>query len=245
MGKYSGVETANRFFSGTGSSYDLIVNLFTLGFDLWWKERILKKIPARPSHIVDQACGTGILTLKIAQRFPSCRVTGVELRDEYLDIAKSKAAAMKVKNVEFLLGRAEDILVDGPVDCITSSYLAKYAELDLLICNAGTMLRPSGVMVIHDFTYPRGSLFPRLWEFYFTILQRVASMRFPEWKIVFFELPGFLRQTRWPSEVLAGLQANGFTRIRSESLTWGTSAIVTAVKGRLKGGTARAPGPAL
>jgi demethylmenaquinone methyltransferase/2-methoxy-6-polyprenyl-1,4-benzoquinol methylase len=230
MATYSGVETAKRFFSGTGSSYDLIVNLFTLGFDLWWKERIMRKIPSYPAHIVDQACGTGILTLKIARRFPSCRVTGVELRDEYLGLARLKAKALKVKNVEFILGRAEDVLVDGPVDCITSSYLAKYAELNVLIRNSRTMLRPAGVMVMHDFTYPHGSFFTRLWEFYFAILQRIASVRFPEWKTVFFELPVFLKQTRWASEVLAELKANGFTRIRTESLTWGTAKLVTAFK---------------
>lgn len=230
MSGHSGVETAERFFSGTGPSYDLIVHLCTLGFDLWWKERILRKIPPRPSRIVDQACGTGILTLKIAQRFPDCRVTGVELRNEYLLLAKMKARSQKAGNVDFVLGRAEDVQVEGPVDCITSSYLAKYAELDTLVKNARTVLRPGGVMVMHDFTYPRSPLFARLWEFYFRILRTAGAWRFPEWETVFFELPGFLRQAGWVSEVLSELNQNGFTRIRAESLTWGTSAIVAATK---------------
>jgi len=230
MSGHSGVETAERFFSGTGSSYDLIVNLCTLGFDLWWKQRILRKIPSRPLRIVDQACGTGILTMKIAQRFPACRVTGVEMRNEYLALAKRKAKSLEVRNVDFILGRAEDVLVDGPVDCITSSYLAKYAELDALVRNAVTMLLPGGVMVMHDFTYPRGRLFPRLWEFYFRILRTAGASWFPEWKTVFFELPGFLRQTRWVSKALSELNLNGFTRIGTESLTWGTSTLVTATK---------------
>lgn len=229
-GPYSGVEIANRFFSGTGGSYNLIVNLCTLGFDQWWKERLLRKIPADPCRIVDQACGTGILTFKIARRFPTCRVTGVELRDEYLDLARAKAKTLKCNNVDFILGRAEDVVVKGPVDCIISSYLAKYAELKSLIRNAGNMLRREGMIVMHDFTYPRGSYFARLYEFHFRILQRFGSAWFPEWKTVFFNLPGFLRRTRWAPQVLAELRADGFTRIHCESLTWGTSAIVTAVK---------------
>lgn len=110
----SGVETANRFFEGTGRSYDLIVDLCTLGFDLWWKERLLRMIPPKPARIVDQACGTGSLTFKIARRFPSCRVTGVELRSEYLDLARAKARSLKLDNVDFLLGRAEEVAVEGP-----------------------------------------------------------------------------------------------------------------------------------
>jgi len=230
MSTSSGVEVANRFFEGTGRSYDLIVNLCTLGFDLWWKERLLRKIPPNPARIVDQACGTGILTFKIARRFPSCRVTGVELRSEYLDLAGDKAKSLKLDNVDFLLGRAEEVVVEGPVDCIISSYLAKYAELTGLIQTAQIMLRRGGAIVMHDFTYPSGSFFKRLWEFYLRILQRLGSVFFPEWKTAFYEIPGFLKQTRWPSEVIGELEANGFTRIRTETLTRGTAAIVTAVK---------------
>ena len=230
MTTYSGVEIANRFFEGTGKSYGLIVNLCTLGFDLWWKEMILRQIPSRPSHIIDQACGTGILTFKIARRFPSCRVTGVEMRDEYLQLARAKAKAPELKNVDFILGRAEDVVVEGPVDCIISSYLAKYAELKSLITNARTMLRRGGVIVMHDFTYPPGSYFARLWGLYFKILQQFGPLRFPEWKSVFYELPGFLKETAWVSEVVGELGTQSFHRIRSESLTCGTATIVSAVK---------------
>ena len=114
------VELVNRFFSGTGPTYDYLVNLSTLGLDRWWKKKILEKIPEEPARILDQACGTGILTFKIAHQFPRCRVVGVELRDEYLHIAIEKAKAIKLSNVEFILGRAEDVLLTEGLDCVTS-----------------------------------------------------------------------------------------------------------------------------
>jgi demethylmenaquinone methyltransferase/2-methoxy-6-polyprenyl-1,4-benzoquinol methylase len=228
MDIYPGTRTAQRFFAGTGHSYDSIVNLGTLGFDFRWKQDILDRIPPDSTAIVDQACGTGILTFKIARRFPGCRITGVELRDEYLNIAKAKAEAMKLKNVEFALGRAEEVRVEPPIDCIASSYLAKYAELGSLVRNAKAMLRPGGVLVVHDFTYPPGVGFAKLWELYFRILRTVGSRAFPEWKTVFDELPEFLRQTVWVAELRQALEEQGFTAIRVESLTWGASAVVTA-----------------
>jgi demethylmenaquinone methyltransferase/2-methoxy-6-polyprenyl-1,4-benzoquinol methylase len=223
-----GVDMARRFFSGTGSSYDLIANLCTVGMDLLWKAKILEKIPSKCRHIIDQACGTGILTFKIARRFPYCRVTGVELRDEYLNVARERAKTMRLRNVEFILGRAENVRLEDPVDCITSSYLAKYAELGSLIRNAKAMLRHDGLLVMHDFTYPPGFKFSRLWEMYFKILQSIGARLFPEWRTVFCELPGFLRQTRWVAELLEKLEANGFTLRSIESLTLGTCAIVAA-----------------
>jgi demethylmenaquinone methyltransferase/2-methoxy-6-polyprenyl-1,4-benzoquinol methylase len=227
---YPDVETAHRFFSGTGTSYDLIVRVCTIGADLWWKSKILEKIPPNSHRIIDQACGTGILTFRIARRFPHSRVMGVELRDEYLAIARQKARRFKLKNVEFILGRAEEVFIKEPVDCITSSYLAKYAELANLVHNAKGMLRQRGTLVFHDFTYPRGRIFPAIWESYFKILQTIGSRLFPSWKTAFDELPGFLHNSRWVPDLLKRLTEDSFSDIRLESLFFGTSAIVTATK---------------
>jgi demethylmenaquinone methyltransferase/2-methoxy-6-polyprenyl-1,4-benzoquinol methylase len=232
LDRHPGVEVAHRFFAGTGPTYDLIANLCTFGFDISWKRKILREIPPRPVHIIDQACGTGILTLRIARKFPSCRVTGVELRSEYLNIAKQKAAAMKSKNLEFILGRAEDVVLNGPIDCVASSYLAKYADLGRLVRNAAAMLRQGGVLIMHDFTYPQGQTFPGIWKFYFRILRTVGAGFFPGWQTVFHELPDYLRKSRWVPELLAFLRENGFVHVRFESFTLGTSAMVTATRQR-------------
>jgi len=228
MSQYNGIDTAHRFFSGTGSSYGLIANLCTFGFDFWWKRKILREIPPNPTSILDQACGTGILTIQIARRFPRCRVIGVELREEYLNIAKNRASRLKLNPVEFHLGRAEEVVLQGGLDCITSSYLAKYAELHTLISHAAEMLRPGGVLIMHDFTYPSGRFFLRLWKFYFRFLQSLGAWAFPEWKTAFRELPAFLESTRWVDDLVRCLKENGFSRIRMERLFMDTAALVTA-----------------
>jgi len=222
------IELVNRFFSGTGPTYDYLVNLTTLGLDRWWKKKILEKIPEGPARILDQACGTGILTFKIAHQFPRCRVVGVELRDEYLNIAEEKTKALKLNNVEFVLGRAEDVLLKESFDCITSSYLAKYAELGSLIRNIKKMLHIGGRLIMHDFTYPPNGTFARIWHLYFNLLQTVGSRKYPQWKTVFYELPEFLRETKWVAQLVGCLKENSFADIRIEPLFLGTSTVVTA-----------------
>jgi demethylmenaquinone methyltransferase / 2-methoxy-6-polyprenyl-1,4-benzoquinol methylase len=225
-----GIALVHRFFSGTGATYDHIANLCTIGFDRLWKEKMLARIPGGSTHILDQACGTGVLTLKIAQRFPRCYVVGVDVTEEYLAIASRKAADMKLTNVDFVLGRAEDVVLAQNFDCITSSYLAKYAELGELIRNVRTMLRDRGVLIMHDFSYPANRVYRGAWELYFNLLQIIGTWRYPQWKAVFDELPGVLRKTKWIAELTGLLTGNGFSDITTESLTLGTSAIVTARK---------------
>ena len=116
-------------------------------------------------------------------------------------IAQEKLRALKLGNAEFILGRAEDVLLGGSFDCITSSYLAKYAELGRLIPNAKRMLRNGGVLIMHDFTYPRAPLFARIWQCYFKLLQTLGAWKYPQWRIIFHELPLLLRKTVWVAEL--------------------------------------------
>jgi ubiquinone/menaquinone biosynthesis C-methylase UbiE len=134
-------DSAERFFLGNAESYDHIARVSTLGLDGWWKRKILKKIPKTADRILEQASGTGILTCKIARLLPQCRVIGVELNEEYLNIARNKVRHLELSNVEFIHGRAEDVILKGEFDCIVSDYLAKYVDLDLLVTHAWRMMR--------------------------------------------------------------------------------------------------------
>jgi len=228
MDEDQGSVLVRQFFPGTAGSYDRIVNLCTLGFDRAWKNRMLEKIPEGSTRIMDQACGTGILTLRIAEKFPDASIVGVDVTEEYLLVAKEKAARLKLSNLHFVLGAAEDVLLHQSFDCIISSYLAKYARIGSLIPIIRKMLRPDGVVIMHDFTYPANRAFSYLWRLYFRLLQSVGARKYPQWRAAFEGLPGLLRETRWTDELEKSLQKNDFSKIAVEYLTFGTSAIITA-----------------
>ena len=217
-----------RFFQGTGRSYDFMVNVATFGIDRLWKRRIVQLIPPQSRRVADLACGTGISTLAIARRLPDCQVVGVELRDEYLEIAREKVRRQGLANVELVLSRAEDYRSDAPFDCVSSSYLAKYADLPQLVSTAWDLLKPGGLFLAHDFTYPPRPYLVHIWRFYFKALQRLGSPLFPGWREIFHGLPQLIEQTRWLEELPAELQERGFTDIRRQDLTLYGSAIVTA-----------------
>jgi demethylmenaquinone methyltransferase / 2-methoxy-6-polyprenyl-1,4-benzoquinol methylase len=229
-GTKSKMETVQRFFSGTGASYDHMVALTTLGVDRWWKHQILKRIPKGSTSILDQACGTGILTFEITSCFPSSLVVGVELREEYLRLARNKVGLANRNHVRFIQGRAEDVFLQTQFDCITSSYLAKYAEIPRLVSNNAAMLRRGGVLIMHDFTYPPGPLFARIWEFYFIILQQLGKGKYRAWGTIFHELPVLLGETTWVEQLTRSLAESHFEDIQVRSFTLGTSAVVTARK---------------
>ena len=201
---------AEQFFLGNAGSYDHIARVSTLGLDGWWKRKILRKIPKMADRILEQASGTGILTCKIARLFPKSRVIGVELHEEYLKVARKKVRDLDLSNVEFIHGRAEDVILTGEFDCIVSDYLAKYVDLDLLVAHASRMLRKGGLLVMHELTRPTRPLFLVLWNIHFKFLQAYGNWKHPEWNMALNDVPFLLTTTRWVDELTRALRANGF-----------------------------------
>ena len=230
------LELVERFFRGTGSSYDFMVAAATFGIDALWKRRIVERIPPGAQRILDLACGTGISTLAIARRFPASRVVGVELREEYLAIARAKLR--RYENVELVLSRAEDYRSEQPFDCISSSYLAKYADLPLLVRNCGSMLKEAGVLLMHDFTFPPKRHLVALWRLYFVLLRVIGGAFFPAWREIYRGLPQLIEETRWVPELEHALGESGFSGIRTDYLTAYGSAIVSARRTNSPGASA-------
>jgi len=218
-----------QFFAHTSKSYDCVVNIFTLGIDRRWKKNIVERLTA-PKRVLDLACGTGILTMAIAKKFPKCEVTGVDISPGYLECAWRKTYKNNIQNVSFVLSAAEEFTSPSPFDAVTASYLAKYADLPLLIKNLSGMIASGGSIIFHDFTYPKSPFLKSLFEGYFKLVSPVGGLIYPEWKGVFRELPNVIRETKWVAELTESLKKEGFRDIQVESLTCEGSAIVSASK---------------
>jgi len=72
-----------KFFDDTGATYDGVVSYGTLGKDKYWKRKILEQISDGDSFL-DLACGTGILTREIAEKFPTAKIVGIDITQSYL-----------------------------------------------------------------------------------------------------------------------------------------------------------------
>lgn len=182
----------SRFFNNTADTYDRVVIWATLGKDNYWKKKILDQITNSKSFL-DLGCGTGILTRKIAQKFPDAKIVGIDITLSYLNIAKKKSS---YKNIEYFHKDAEKFVSNSKFDCIVSSYIPKYCEPQILIKNCVNNINPDGKIILHDFIYPKNIMVRALWNFYFVILNFVGNF-IPEWMYAFSELPKLIKSTDW------------------------------------------------
>jgi ubiquinone/menaquinone biosynthesis C-methylase UbiE len=120
---HEGHARARRFFTqANAKSYDTVVRYMTFDRDSMWKRGMLEALGGRHDHVLELACGTGILASMLAQA--SKNVTGIDLTFEYLRASRYKLGLpLAQSTAESLPYRGESF------DAVVSSYLAKYVHI--------------------------------------------------------------------------------------------------------------------
>ena len=218
---HEGHAHAMRFFTpANADSYDLILRLATFGQDTTWKHEIIKTL-SHHSQVLELACGTGVLSSMLVEEGKS--VTGIDLTFEYLVTLKHKL------NTSIAQGTAEVLPYrDESFDAVVSSYLAKYVSVQKVVDECWRVLRPGGIVVFHDFTYPRGVV-RSLWNIHFELL-RLAGRFVASWKVVFEELDNVIKESDWADQTITALRDKRFQNIDFRYYTSGTSAMASAEK---------------
>lgn len=219
-----GLRNARDFFTErNANSYDQIVRYATIGRDKHWKKNILAKIQG--NTVLDLASGTGILSEMIKNSSKAVQVLSLDLSFDYVKISKNRRKIRSVvnANAEILPFR------NRSCDCIVSSYLAKYVDIDKLVTEISRVITPNGIIVFHDFSYPTNKVIRIGWKLHFKLLCLVGLV-VTSWRDVFSELDRVIENSKWADELLASLRRHGFVEISSTYFTFGTSKMIIAKK---------------
>jgi demethylmenaquinone methyltransferase/2-methoxy-6-polyprenyl-1,4-benzoquinol methylase len=226
-----------HFFKDSGSIYDFIVNLTTLGMDNLWKRNIIhemKKHKANtPLKILDLACGTGIVTYKIARAFPNAQIVGVDITQEYLDIAQWRLKKSEAHRIKFFNMNAEDMGSDfvqayrDQFDIIVTSYLPKYVNLELVINTCDSLFKSHGLLVFHDFTTPREPLLRRGYRLYWGIMRPFLQII---WSQAAKLLEDVVQESPWVEDICQTLENHHYENISIKWQPLQIAAIVIASK---------------
>ena len=90
-------------FDKIARTYDRLNRVMTFGLDRYWRRRAVRELSAlySPLSVLDVACGTGDMAISLAEQ--SCTVTGVDISEEMLEIAKQKTASATSHLSHFVL----------------------------------------------------------------------------------------------------------------------------------------------
>lgn len=104
-------------------------------------------------HVLDVACGTGHAALAVARLLPRGRVTAVDFSRGMLDQARRKAAALSLRNIEFL---ERDMQALGLVDAVFDVAICAFGiffvdDMDTQLSHIAEAVKPGGRIMISNF----------------------------------------------------------------------------------------------
>jgi ubiquinone/menaquinone biosynthesis C-methylase UbiE len=131
--------------------------------DLWAKYggRTVERLALQPgATVLDVGCGTGASAIPAAEQVgPTGKVIAVDLADRLLAIARRKAAARKLENIEFRHGDMENLgYPDQFLDAVICVFAIFFVpDVAKQISELWRMVRPNGQLAITTWG-------PRVWE---------------------------------------------------------------------------------
>ncbi len=133
-----------------------------------------EQLPQVPGTIVDLGCSTGLSTHALQETYPTANITGIELSDYFLTVARYQTDQSQEHAITWRHAAAENTgLVDNSVDLVSASLLfhelPTSATVDV-IREAHRILRPGGHFTIMDMN-PQSEVYAKLPTYVMTLLK--------------------------------------------------------------------------
>lgn len=220
-------------FSGIARRYDLLNHLLSGNVDKRWRRktaRALQPSLVEGARVLDVACGTGDLSLVLAEA-GAARVIGLDFCRPMLEIARRKADADS-RSIPFVEGDALRLpFADETFDAVTIAFgLRNLAGVADGLRELRRVLKEGGRLAVLEFSSPVVPGFRALFGFYFTrVLPHIGGLVSGS-RGAYEYLPDSV--TRFPDQKrLAELmRAEGFEAVDYSNLTGGIAALHTGTR---------------
>lgn len=218
-----------EMFAGIASRYDLLNHLLSGNTDRRWRRLVAKRLQGalagKDSRALDVACGTGDLSLAIAEA-TGARVIGTDFCRPMLEIAARKASP-KTHPIPFIEGDALSLpFADSSFDAVSIAFgLRNLANVEGGLRELLRVLKPRGRAAVLEFSKPVVPGISALFQFYFTrLLPRIGGLVSGS-QGAYEYLPSSV--SRFPDQKgLARLMSEaGFESVEYQNLTCGIAAL--------------------
>ena len=172
-------------FDKIARTYDRLNRVMTFGLDRRWRRRAAREVGSG-KRVLDVACGTGDMVVELVKY--DCNVTGVDISEEMLAIAKRKVENGTVVGdlvePKWKVADAENLpFPNDSFDAVTCAFgVRNFVHLEHGLHEMLRVLKPGGRMVILELATPDSKLLRPFYNFYTKRIipwlgQRIAGNR--------------------------------------------------------------------
>ena len=209
-------------FGRIAHRYDLLNRVLSLGRDVSWRRAVSKTVSGEDARLVLDVCtGTGDLAMALK----SGLVLGSDFCLPMLDRARRKGV---VQGLRLPLCAADTLHLpypDASFDAVTVAFgVRNFADLDAGLAEMVRVLRVGGILVVLEFSRPRGALAPVLGWWVRNIPPRIGRLLSGDAEAYSY-LPASVQTFPEGREMCKRLEKAGLGQISAEALTAGVASI--------------------
>ena len=221
-------------FNNISKTYDFLNHFLSLGIDIIWRKKAIGELKKdSPKHILDVATGTGDFAFEALQALNPDKITGVDISQGMLDVAKEKIAKRGLQNkFEVKLGDSERLLFDdNTFDAVTVAYgVRNFENLEKGISDMLRVLKPGGKVVILEFSKPRVFPVKQLYNFYFHYITPTIGKIFSKDNSAYKYLPESVEAFPDGKKFTDLMEKVGYRETKNRPLAFGICSIYTGIK---------------
>jgi demethylmenaquinone methyltransferase / 2-methoxy-6-polyprenyl-1,4-benzoquinol methylase len=175
-------QQVKEMFDGIAPTYDFLNRFLSLGIDIGWRKKALRMISSyQVKQLLDVATGTGDFAFMAYQILKPTKITGVDISDQMLEIAKKKK---KTEMIEFITGDSEALpFPDNNFDGATVAFgVRNFENLENGLKEIYRVLQPGSPLLVLEFSkvekFPAKQLFYIYSRYILPVIGKVFSMDF-------------------------------------------------------------------
>jgi demethylmenaquinone methyltransferase / 2-methoxy-6-polyprenyl-1,4-benzoquinol methylase len=157
----------HNLFTRIAPRYDLINDLQSFGLHRYWKRRVIRLAQVRRGErVLDVCCGTGDLTLHLAQL--GTHALGADFTAGMLEVAKHRVRKLAGGSLSWIQADALSLpFADGSFDVVTVAYgLRNLSDVNSGLSEMKRVAKPGGRIVVLDFGKPDNAAWRNLYFAY-------------------------------------------------------------------------------
>lgn len=151
-------QQVEQMFDNISEDYDGLNRVISFGTDVRWRKKVIKQVcDTKPSTVLDIATGTGDLAIQFAKQLPNATITGLDLSEGMLKVARKKIIGTGLEsNLVFVKGDSEELpFKDNSFQAITVSFgIRNFEDLEKGLLEIKRILAPGGIFVILETSVP-------------------------------------------------------------------------------------------
>ncbi len=226
-------EQVAQMFDNISGKYDFLNHFLSMGIDIQWRKKVLKIVKKeQPKTILDIATGTGDLAILLSKTNPE-KIVGLDLSNGMLEVGRKKVTEKKLDHlITMVQGDSENLpFENSSFDVITVSFgVRNFENLNQGLSEILRVLKPSGTLVVLEFSQPTKFPMKQLYGFYSSYILPLIGKLVSKDNSAYTYLPESVAAFPFGDDFKNILQNIGYNNVSYKALTFGIATVYSAKK---------------